>query len=257
MPLKARPGKFSGETDARHFSARFRVPFHEPGPDGKIGIVALANYLQQAAGEHAEQLGVGAALLAEKDLYWVLTRQFIRIARLPAGGEEIAVETWPSRRPRQLFFRDFRVMGDGSEVLAAATSVWALIEGSSRKAVRGPAWLVDSIIHDEVRAAAFPGRAVPRREVRDIDQAILPRRSDLDANGHVNNAVLMGYLLEPLARRADDVQTLGTIEVVFRAECGLEHDVRSQVGEIAPGRFHHTLLRSDGVEVARAETSWA
>lgn len=255
--MKAHPETISRDTAASHFQARFRVPFHEPGPDGKIGIVPLANYLQQTAGAHAERLGVGAAALAEKDLYWVLTRQFIHLARLPGGGEEITVETWPSRRPRQLFFRDFRVVDDEGGLLATATSAWALIEGSSRKAIRGPAWLVKNIIHDEIRAAEFPARAIPRREAYDAEQAVLPRWSDLDANGHVNNADLMGYLLEPLVRRADSGLSLTTIDVVFRAECGLEHDVCARAGEIAPGRYYHTLLRSGGVEVARAETSWA
>lgn len=255
--MKARPVTLSRDPAASHFQARFRVPFHEPGPDGRIGIVPLANYLQQTAGAHAQQLGVGAAVLAEKDLYWVLTRQFIRIARRPGGDEEITVETWPSRQPRQLFFRDFRVTDDRGGLLATATSAWALIEGSSRKAIRGPSWLVESIIHDDRRAAEFPARTIPRREAHDLEQAILPRWSDLDTNGHVNNADLMGYLLEPLARRADNGLSLTAIDVVFRAECGLEHDVRARAGEIAPGRYYHTLLRSGGVEVARAETSWA
>ncbi len=255
--MTARPATATDETAASHFSARFRVPFHEPGPDGTIGIVPLANYLQQAAGEHAERLGVGAAQLAEKDLYWVLTRQFIRLARLPGGSEEIAVETWPSRRPRQLFFRDFRVVDESGGLLATATSAWALIEGGSRKAIRGPAWVVGCIIHDEVRAAEFPVRSIPRREAHDMELTIHPRWSDLDTNGHVNNADLMGYLLEPLARGAAGGRMLATIDVAFRAECGLEHEVCAQAGEIAPGRFSHTLLRSGGVEIARAETSWA
>lgn len=253
--MTARPETITDETAACHHLARFRVPFHEPGPDGTIGIVPLANYLQQAAGEHAERLGVGAAPLAGKDLYWVLTRQFIRLVRRPGGGEEIAVETWPSRRPRQLFFRDFRVMDESGGLLATATSAWALIEGRSRKAIRGPAWVVDSIIHDEARAAEFPSRSIPRRDAHELELAIHPRWSDLDTNGHVNNADLMGYLLEPVARRAGG-GTLAAIDVVFRAECGLEHEVYARAGEVAPGRFHHTLLRSGGVEVARAETSW-
>ena len=254
--MSARPEKISNETAASHHLARYRVPFHEPGPDAKIGIVPLANYLQQAAGEHAERLGVGAAHLAGMDLHWVLTRQFIRIIRLPGGGEEIAIETWPSRRPRQLFFRDFRVVDDSGGLLATATSAWALIEGRSRKAIRGPSWLLENIIHNEFRAAEFPSRSISRRDVYDVEQAILPRWSDLDTNGHVNNAELMGYLLEPLARRATGGKTLATIDVVFRAECGLDPDVCARAGEIAPGRYHHTLLRSSGVEVARAETSW-
>ena len=165
----------SNETPAGHHLARFAVPFHEPGPDGKIGIVPLANYLQQAAGEHAEQLGIGAADLAQRDLYWVLTRQFIRIARLPAAREEIIVNTWPSRRPRQLFFRDFRVTDPNGELVATATSAWALIEGSARKAIRGPSWLIERIVHDDVRAAEFPTRAIPRRQAHELERPIAPR----------------------------------------------------------------------------------
>lgn len=258
--MEAQPETMSNATTASHYSARFRIPYHEPGPDGLIGIVPLANYLQQAAGEHAEQLGVGSSQLAEKGLFWVLTRQYICIEALPGGGEEIAVETWPSRQPRQLFFRDFRVTGQNSALLATATSTWALIEGRSRRAVRGPAWLIESIRHDGASATTFPARSISRSDAQDIEHdlecAIHPRWSDLDTNGHVNNADLMGYLIEPVARRAVGARRLAAIDAVFRAECGLDHAVSARAGEIAPGHFHHTLLRSGETEVARAETKW-
>jgi hypothetical protein len=51
------PETIASEAAASHHLARFRAPFHEPGPEGTIGIVPLANYLQQAAGEHAEWPG--------------------------------------------------------------------------------------------------------------------------------------------------------------------------------------------------------
>ncbi|MHA1537948.1 MAG: hypothetical protein ACTSUD_10365 [Alphaproteobacteria bacterium] len=112
-------------------------------------------------------------------------------------------------------------------------------------------------MHDDVRAAEFPSRAIPRRQAHELERTITPRWSDLDANGHVNNADLMGYLLEPLARRGADAGSLEAIDVVFRAECGLEDEVRAQVDETAPGRFHHTLLRGGGVEISRAESTWS
>ena len=172
------------------------MPFHHAAPTGSAGIVALAGYLQQAAGEHAEALGVGAERMAGEGLTWVLTRLFLHIERAPRGGEEIEIDTWPSQRPRRLFLRDFRI-GDagGGEILAAAGS-WALIDAGARKAVKGPDWIAGRVAVDETRAATLPGRAPPRLAREERARDVMPRWSDLDVNGHVNNAPLIGWLLE-------------------------------------------------------------
>jgi acyl-ACP thioesterase len=232
------------------------VPYHHADPTGSLGIVALAEYLQQAAGEHADDLGAGAARLAKDGLFWVLTRLFVQIARPPRGGETIEIETWPSQRPRLLFLRDFRIRGEDGAEIATATSHWALIDGARRKAVRGPASIIDRIAFDPARATAFPENAPMRLEQTDWSADVKPRWSDIDANGHVNNAVLVGWLLEVFQSDWLAAHRLSALDVVFRAECRRDDEVRSCAAPSTEETIHHALLRGDGAEIIRARSWW-
>jgi len=254
-PTNTKPEE-AGPKQRTHLHRRIRVPHHHADPTGSLGIVSLADYLQQAAGVHAEDLGAGAARLAEHGLFWVLTRLFVRIARPPRGGETIEIETWPSQRPRQLFLRDFRIRGEDGAEIVTATSHWALIDRARRKAVKGPAWMTDLIAFDPARAAKPPDTS-PRQLVR-VEQTadVKPRWADMDVNGHVNNANLVGWLLEVLQTDWLATHTLSALDVAFRAECRRDDTVRSCVTRIMGETFLHALLRGDGAEIVRAQSWW-
>lgn len=231
--------------------------FHEAGPDGRIGLVPLANYLQQAAGEHADALGLGAQRLMEDGLYWVLTRQYVEIHRWPKGGSRITVETWPSDRPRQLFRRDFLVRDDVGAELARATSAWALIDGETRRAVKAPPWTAAAIAYDTSRATQFPDRKAAPSGLPDHERHIVTRWSDLDQNGHVNNASLAGFVLEALPIGYLEQHKLAALDLVFRAECDADNRVQSRAVASGPGRFTHSVVRPDGKEAVQAVSSWS
>lgn len=76
------------------------VRYGEVGADGVVTLSALANWLQEAAGQSASTLGFGEETLSSMGLTWILTRLVLRIRRLPASGEAIRVHTWPSTLDR-------------------------------------------------------------------------------------------------------------------------------------------------------------
>ena len=85
---------------------------------------------------------------------------------------------------------------------------------------------------------------------------LLPRRSELDVNGHVNNAHLLGWLLEPLPDMPN--RRLIEIDCAFRSECQSGDTVLSRVGSETDGVRHHALVReADGTDLVRAVSRWA
>ena len=209
-------------------------------------MVTPANYLQQAADDHAASLGVSSERLARRGLGWVLARQLLQIQRFPKVGDQVLVETWPSHRARQVFHRDFTMTDEDGGRFAVATSAWALFDLAERKAVTSPSRLADSVRYDPVRAARFATRTVVRLRVHDWERPVLPRWIDLDLNGHVNNAQLIGWVLEALPRAVLEKGCLREIDAVFRSECRLEDEVLSRAARVA----------TDGREIVRAETLW-
>jgi len=238
---------------ARHVAA-FRVAYHEVGPDGAVGPVVLANWLQQAAGEHAAALGLSAHDLAKTGVSWVLSRQLIEIARLPGANEPIAVETWAAGFDRSVYRRDFRVTDGEGRPVAVATSAWVTFDLANRRAIPPVDSLTARVPWLDERAAAFARRTVPALRDATVERRLTARLSDLDMNGHVNNANLFGWFLEALPQDASYAR-LTEIDAIFRAECHRGDVVVSRAAPDTDG-WRHSLDR-DGTEVARAATVWA
>ena len=78
------------------YEASYKIRSYEIDPKGKAQLYTLLNYFQDAAGEHAAELGVSITDLFAKRMTWVLSRYHIKILRYPLWGEAVKVVTWPS-----------------------------------------------------------------------------------------------------------------------------------------------------------------
>ena len=72
----------------------FRTRAYEVDAGGAASPLTLCNWLQEAAGNHANALGWSVDALAPKGLTWVLSRLHLEIGRLPAWKEVVRVATW-------------------------------------------------------------------------------------------------------------------------------------------------------------------
>ncbi|SMF78549.1 Acyl-ACP thioesterase [Tistlia consotensis] len=234
---------------ARHRSL-FPVRVYEAGPGGRATLPTLANWLQQAAAEHATVLGLGMARMVEAGLFWVMARQYVEIAELPPAEERVTVETWPQQLQRGAFRRRYRVTGADGRPLAEAVALWMVFDPVTRAAVPAPDWMAARVTVDGGEALAFPSRTVPALKQATRETELLSRHSDLDANGHVNNALIAAWLLEPLA---GEPGRLASLDVIFRSEVAAGRHLTVGAGEAAPGRWRLALTEGDGREHARAE----
>ena len=246
-----------GRLSLARFQVVTRVAFHEVGPAGCLGLVPLADHLQEAAAEHARHLGVSINRLAEVGLGWVMSRLIVRIERWPLSGETMRIETWPSKRVGHLFHREFRLRGESDLLIGAASSSWALFDVRARHVATTPKWLEEAVPWDPEEAVGFERAAVPRIGIASYERSVVPRLSDLDINGHVNNAQLLGWTLEALPREFRIERVLREIDVQFRRECRLDDPVASRTEAKNAGVFHHSVIRvDDGRELVRARSLW-
>ncbi len=97
---------------------------------------AFFQHLTEAAANHVKKLGVGFDALYARNLFWVQSRMKIKFFHMPRMGETITIRTWPKTIQQKLFFiRDFEVLDAGSQLLAAATSAWLIINATTRRLV--------------------------------------------------------------------------------------------------------------------------
>ncbi len=241
------------------YSKEYTVHTYETDARGLVRPVALLNYLQDAAGDHAGRLGLSVVDLFKRDMTWVLSRYHVLIHRHPALGARLEVVTWPSGKHGFFAIRDFEVSDGGGPVLSA-TSSWMVIGLEKKQAVKvddvvGPRYAV------EKRALNDPFASLPVLSARESDVRFRVETGHLDWNRHVNNAVYVQWAFESvpvdflMSRRPME------IEVSYRAEALYGDEVQSVAqrlpdGDAGPVFLHQILNATTGVELARLRTRW-
>lgn len=242
------------------FRKEYTVHTYETDTRGRAKPVALLNYLQDAAGDHAGRLGWSVVDLGKRNMTWVLSRTHVLVHRYPAAGERLEVVTWPSGRHGYFALRDFEAANGAGEAVLSATTSWMVIGLEKKQAVKvddviGPGYAI------EKRAIDDPFASLPVPSARESAVGFRVEAGHLDWNRHVNNAVYVQWALEGVA--ADVLLGLRPveIEVSYRAEALYGEEVVSAVQRV-PGEgpepvfLHQVLGAATGAELTRLRTRW-
>jgi acyl-ACP thioesterase len=235
----------------------FPVRSYEVDAFGLLSPQALAGYLQEIAGHHAEELGVGMEALREKGQAWVLGRQRVEILRPIAEGEVLEVETWPSGANRLAALRDFVVRGRDGEAAARAVTAWFVLDLEARRPLR-PDRVLDPRLHPEREHALPPpdGR-LPEVGSPELERRFEVRYRDIDRVMHVANACYLGWAAEAVPPDVWRERRLRSAEALYLAECRHGGAVLSRAARSGDGEFLRAVVREeDGKELARLRTAW-
>jgi len=254
------------------FDVECAVRAHELEAVGHARLPALLDYMQEAAAQHAAELGFSHEDLSGSSLFWVLTRLYLRLSPeavacgWPGWRERITVRTWSVGFERLLARRDFLLLDAQGRAMAAAVSSWVTLDAATRRLSAMPEHMRARIPACSEHALEYPGRKTPGLEPgTEGGMLVTARRSDLDVNGHVNNAVLAAWALDEAAARLSgytgQISQTGqarctALEVAFRAEVLPGESLRARAEEQEPGIFLLGLASDDGRERLRAVSWW-
>lgn len=206
------------KTPTEEYSRRITVPAYDAGPGGLLKPGAAFRLSQETSEQHLEKLGVGYESLKEQTgLVFFMVEGRLRIFRLPARSEEIRISTRPRGQDRAEYYRDFRFFGAGDELLLSCMQVTVLADCVTHRVKRVHSGL-EAFGPNAVKPVV-PEDGIPRMELP-AELAPLGERkifySDLDANGHTNNAVYCDVVWDflPPALRG----TAGEIRISYRSE---------------------------------------
>ncbi len=182
------------ETTRKIWEEKHEVSWEDTTPDNHLSITALDRDLLQAAVNHAEHLGFGFSDTSKEDLSWVLFRINLQINRLPEWKEPYRVITWPSRVEALTAFREFEVLDEKNQRLAAATSEWSVINLKTRRPRRMSTLthLNDNLTDNIILQRPFfkLDNTIPFEELF----SVTVRYSDMDMNGHANAGKYFDWL---------------------------------------------------------------
>ncbi|MDR0568066.1 MAG: acyl-ACP thioesterase [Spirochaetaceae bacterium] len=154
----------------------------------RLTLSGAFDYFQSAAIQHAELLGVGRQVMAETGQVWILSRMSVMIENRPKYRELITVRSWSHGWERLFALREYDMRDSGHTLLVRGVSAWLIMDRARGRPAR-PQGIVEPLPRNENRDA-FPGGPAelkPKEGLRKTGE----RRafySDIDFNGHVNNA---------------------------------------------------------------------
>lgn len=204
------PSKTYYKTECRLYESNFDT-------SGALSVHRVAEFLQDAAGEHAKQLGFGWDNLDATGCLWVLSKLRIRFdKRISKQTKRFTLYTWPLRPARFFAERCFVALDDAGEQLFAATSIWLVIDRESRRIVSSERLkIIYDCDFDEAHCDVPADFERIRRDETYLccyEKTI--RRSDLDVNGHVNNTNYINFALDAL----DPDEAVSQLEIVYQKE---------------------------------------
>lgn len=182
----------------------------------RIKPSAVLDLFQDAAGQHAVEIGVGFDDMIAQEYLWVLTRVKFKIISAPSRYQTVVVKTWPLAPNRLNYRREYCIEDQNGQKLIIGSSEWVVIHSKERKLLSVPdLYKLDGDYHNEVM---FEGKL---GKVRDFEAAGEPHivnagYCELDVNDHVNNTKYANYVLDAINPKKDDI--LEGFQIDYRKE---------------------------------------
>ena len=203
------------------YSFQSKVRYSECDDTGRLSVVAMVNYLQDASTFQSEELDRGFASLRDRGIAWILANWRIEVDRLPRLGERIEVSTWCYEMTRSHALRRFAITDEAGREVVRADSQWFALDTTSGHVTRVP---------DDQRAYLS---AEPRGDMGPLGRRIRPegpgtpvsparvRAHNLDTNHHMNNAQYVMFAAEALGDAVLS-RTRGCVSVLYRQMAHLD-----------------------------------
>ena len=243
------------------FIKDYPVHVYETGPDGRITLHALCNFLQDIASDHAEKLGFGKEDLRNENQFWVLSRLAVEMYQWPQWGNDVTIRTWIRGTDKIFALRDFEVIsGDGSRI-AAASSSWLMLDLATKR-IRRPGDLVTKYNMESAPEGVL-GRNAMKIEAPSPYPVTRTRHkvsiSELDVNLHVNNVTYIKWATDSYDMDFRQSHLPVSAEMNYLAESRFDDEIEVKTGaeDLLNNSFFHSVFRiSDETELCRIKIAW-
>ena len=193
--MKGIPGLI---TDEGKYVENQVIPCYQTDGAKRLKPSGFMDIAQEMAFRAAQSMGFGYDQLLLEGKAWVLYRFHFRCIKVPRWREEVQVSTWNRGPFGPLYYRDFRLEGENSEILA--TSSWIVLDVAGRRVCRSAEAL--SAIPEKYRCdeavleEPAPKIVIPANLQEEFVGMHRVGYADIDMLGHTNNARYMAWATE-------------------------------------------------------------
>lgn len=115
------------------YEMQFNTGYADFDFQDQIKMSSLFSYMQEVAGKHADEMGIGAHFLWPRGWGFIVTNNYLEIFKPIEIGEVLRVKTWPLPPGKVIFEREYEFYNQEGERVAAAVSRWCLWDVEKHK----------------------------------------------------------------------------------------------------------------------------
>lgn len=163
----------------------------------RLKPASFMNLAQEAAGNHAVYLGFGYDDLIVSNTAWILSRVHVEFIDTPKWREDITLTTWHKGLNRLFFLRDFVLTDKEGRERVKATTSWLVLDLATRRLVRDPELMEEGTVCTENAIETPADKVQMPKDVESVH--VMDHKvaySDVDMNGHANNAMYMQWAMD-------------------------------------------------------------
>lgn len=232
------------------FRQHILIPCYDTDVAQLLKPASFMDLAQEAANLHANILGFGYENLMATRTAWVLSRMHIRFVRHPRWREEADLATWHKGPERLFYLRDFLMTDTQGNTLVEATTSWLVLNIDTRRIVRDAGICEDGICRENAIAEPCGKVQMPEDAVREQVCVHKVAYSDVDVNGHTNNAMYLVWSMDAAGYDITSTRPLKEVKINFNHETmpGEEVVIYKSVQETGTGLVCHI----EGVAAGRS-----
>jgi acyl-ACP thioesterase len=228
--------------------------FRDIDRSDRLTLAAAFDYFQEAAINHAEILGVGRESMARTGQGWILSRMSVLLDRRPKFRETVTIRTWPRGWEKLFARRDYDIRDTADTPIIRARSSWIIIDMEKRRPLR-PQAIMETLPRNEGIDALPEGAAglESRENLVPVGEQ-KAAYSDIDYNGHVNNARYIQWIQDAVAPELLEGAEKMRLDINYLSEIKPGDTTEILRGPLdEPGAFAFEGRKTDGQAAFRAE----
>lgn len=174
-----------------------RVRYSEISSDKYVNMAQIVNYLQDCSTSESVHVGDTLERMEKNQQAWLLAAWQVEVERYPEMSEDIVISSWHYGHKGILAYRNFDICDAAGNRIVSANSVWFYYDIEKQIPVRVQQEHIDKYgLEEKLQMDYKPRKVLPPKTEGRKEEAFKVRKSDLDTNGHVNNAKYIAMALE-------------------------------------------------------------
>lgn len=181
------------------FFKEMKLSFSQCDATYKMSWNEILRFTSDNAGEDFSMRGMDWPFLQSKGIVLIVSRISFHVIKMPVADQLITLRTWESAAMGPLCTRNYEIFDTSTkEPLIKGQSLWTILDLNNKKIIPAKNYPYRPAPTNTVEFEGIKCGKIPAPETMEILGTRKVVFSDLDSNGHTNNAKYINFAIDVL-----------------------------------------------------------